>query len=128
MAYSATRVFPAPVGAATRSDSSLVADLRPLTGAQVLHRLGVQPVVTRRRAVQQTQNRQQRRLPTPRRARDRHELPTRDVQMDLAERVRLHLVRVEHLAQLPQADKGRFAICIRFHAQLQLVVCTIAIL
>src|SRR5690606_4574269 len=77
----------------------------PLTRRQVLHRRVVQQVLPARRAVQQPQDRQQRRLPAARRPRDRHELPRLDRQIDARQRVRLHFLGVEHLAQTVQLDQ-----------------------
>ena len=83
----------------------LVADLGPLPRAQVLHRLPVQEVLPPRRRVEQPQDRQERRLPAPRRARDGDELTALDVEVDPAQGVGLHLVGVEHLLELVQMDQ-----------------------
>src|SRR6185295_15690116 len=82
---------------------------------QLLHRLRVQYVLARGRRVEQTEDRQQGGLAAPRRTRDRDELPAVDVQRDRRQRVRLHLLRVEHLAQRVELDErltGRLHSCV----------------
>ena len=84
-----------------------IADARALRGRQLRDRPAVQPVRTRRRRVEQAENRQQRRLAAARRTGNRDIFASGDLEAHVRQRVRLHLLGREHLRQVLELDDGR---------------------
>jgi hypothetical protein len=85
-----------------------VADARPVGHAQVGDRLRVERVAPLGRRVEETEQREQRRLAAARGPGDRHELPVLDLQVDPREGVGLDLVGVEDLGDSLEADERQF--------------------
>src|SRR3984885_12395967 len=77
----------------------LIADARALGEAQVLYRLAVQLVAPVGRRIEQSDDREQRRLAATRRSGHGNVIATQDRQVHAGERVRLDLIRVEDLGQ-----------------------------
>ena len=83
-----------------------VPHVRPLSHRQVLDASSVEQVLAAGRRIEQADDRQQRGLAAARRSGDGHILAARNLHADLGERVRFHLVRIEHLGDSLHVDDG----------------------
>src|ERR1700739_4187884 len=84
---------------------------RALAEAEVRDRLAVEPIVAIGRGIEQSENRQQRRLAAARRPGNRDVLSFLDLEVNLLERVRFHFIREENL--LHAFHLNECAVCVR---------------
>jgi hypothetical protein len=82
-----------------------VAYARPVRGGELRDVLAVQQVLPVRRRIEQPEQREQRRLAAPRRARDGDVLAAADLQVDRRERVGLDFVGLKHLLHRFEANQ-----------------------
>src|SRR5260370_26182402 len=88
-----------------------VADPRALANREIRHRRSVQRIIAARWGIEQPENREQRRFTAARWPGDRDILPLLDLQVNLGQSVRLHLIRIKHFLHAFHPDECCRRVC-----------------